>query len=187
MSENHAFRELMQRVRDDDPDAWDELVRLYEPHVRRFVRVHLTDERLRCFVDSVDVCQSVLKNLFAAVNDGRCEVDSPEELLKLLAAMAHNRVIDKWRTHRLEIEQTEPGGAQRLPEVPARGDGPPDPDALLKAFLARLAPDERDLIDRHWLLGQSWEELATELGINADALRKQCARAMDRAAGELGL
>jgi len=59
-----SFCDLVQRVRCGDGLAAEELVRAYEPEVRRAIRVRLTDARLRRLVDSVDICQSVLAGFF---------------------------------------------------------------------------------------------------------------------------
>jgi len=41
-----------------------ELVREYEPLIRREVRLHLEDQRLARLFDSMDICQSVLASFF---------------------------------------------------------------------------------------------------------------------------
>ena len=58
------FHDLMQRLRLGESDAAWELVRLYEPQIRRAVRVRMRDAQLRKVVDSIDICQSVFANLF---------------------------------------------------------------------------------------------------------------------------
>ena len=50
--------------------------------------------RLRRVLDSVDVCQSVLANFFVRVAAGQFDLDQPEQLLRLLATMARNRILD---------------------------------------------------------------------------------------------
>ena len=49
-----------------------------------------------------------------------------------------------------------------------------------------LRPPEQELLRRR-LQGQEWAEIAADLHGDADALRKQLARALDRAAAVLGL
>ena len=61
-----AFRELMVRVRAGDDAAALEIVRQYEPLIRREVRLRLEDPRLRRALDSMDVCQSVLASFLCA-------------------------------------------------------------------------------------------------------------------------
>ena len=86
--------DLLAQVRGGDAAAAEELVRTYEPELRRAIRVRLTDARLRRLVDSIDICQSVLAGFFVRTAAGQYDIQTPEELLKLLVTMARNRVID---------------------------------------------------------------------------------------------
>ena len=64
MSGEIPIAELIGRVRDGDARAAEELVRRYEPLIRREVRFRLHDSRLRRVFDSMDVCQPVLASFF---------------------------------------------------------------------------------------------------------------------------
>ena len=65
MSEGASFGELIGRVRAGDALAAAEVVRRYEPALRRAVRARLRrDPRLCRLLDSVDVSQSVLASFF---------------------------------------------------------------------------------------------------------------------------
>ena len=94
--------ELLSKVRTGDAAAAEELVRSYEPELRRAIRVRLTDARLRRLVDSMDICQSVLAGFFVRTAAGQYDIQSAEELLKLLVTMARNRVIDWVRRANVE-------------------------------------------------------------------------------------
>ena len=65
MSSDTSFEELITRVRAGNEEAAAELVREYEPEIRREIHFRLTDPSLRRIVESVDICQSVLANFFA--------------------------------------------------------------------------------------------------------------------------
>src|SRR5215471_1041902 len=95
--EQQAFQELLGRLRTGDREAAAELVRTYEPEVRRFARMRLTDPRLRRTLETMDVCQSVMAVFFVRVAAGQFELEGPEDLLKLLATMVRNKVIDHAR------------------------------------------------------------------------------------------
>jgi RNA polymerase sigma-70 factor (ECF subfamily) len=97
MSDEPAFQELTERVRAGDAAAAEDLVRRYEPVLRRMVRVRLVNARLRRLFDSSDLCQSVLASFFVRAALGQYELHKPADLLKLLATMARNKVIDKTR------------------------------------------------------------------------------------------
>src|SRR3989442_13644649 len=97
-----SFAELMSRVRAGDQDAATELVRRYEPAIRRAVRFRLGDTRMAAVLDSMDVCQSVLASFFVRAASGQYEVDQPEQLQKLLVAMARNKLAFQMRKHRAQ-------------------------------------------------------------------------------------
>src|SRR5947209_8199835 len=92
MDEGNTFLELIVRVRSGDPEAAVELVRCYEPAVRRVVRLQLRDRRLRRVLDSMDVCQSVLASFFIRAAAGQFDLDHPGQLLRLLVIMARNKL-----------------------------------------------------------------------------------------------
>src|SRR5262249_10791894 len=90
MPENESIVGLFRRVRSGDPQAAAELFRVYEPAIRRRVRLWLRmqDERLRRVFDSVDVCQSVLASFFIRAAAGQYDVQEPGQLIALLVRMA---------------------------------------------------------------------------------------------------
>ena len=94
MAQDDDFVELIRRVRKGDEQASAELVHRYEPAIRIAVRARLTDPKLRRWLDSMDVCQSVLGNFFVRAANGQFELDRPEQLISLLATMSRNRVTN---------------------------------------------------------------------------------------------
>ncbi|SRR5579871_5714018 len=188
MEDGNLFLALVRRVRAGDGAAAEELVRLYEPAVRRVVRLRLRDPRLRRVLDSADVCQSVLASFFARAAAGQYELERPEQLLRLLAVMARNKLAGQARrayVTRREAGEDAPCGNSLLDP----GPGPCQEVAwrdLLGAVRGRLSDEERQLADRR-SRSLGWEEIATELGGSPEALRKKLARALDRVARQLGL
>ena len=191
MSESLDFRNLLERVRQGDRDSAAELLRQFEPELRRVIRVRLTDPRLRRVFDSGDVCQSVLANFFVRVALGEFELNRPEQLFDLLMVMARNKLRDKARRHQSQrrdqrrVEPVEPlldalvgtnGDPARI--VAARD--------LLSEVRQQLSDEERVLAD-HRALGLEWPEIAQRLGGRPDALRKKLTRALDRITDRLGL
>ena len=87
MADGVQFLDLIRRVRLRDSQAAQELVGRYENAIRRVVRIHLRDARLRRVLDSNDICQSVLATFFVRTALGQYEVDSPEQLLNLLTTI----------------------------------------------------------------------------------------------------
>ncbi len=191
MPEPDSFQGLIERVRAGDEAAATELVRRYEPMVRRVARVRLADPRLGRLLESMDICQSVMKSFFVRAALGQYELETPEQLLKLLATMARNKLAGqahRQRAGRRDLRRVEPGGLE-LVEPAARGGTPSRQVAareLLREAEARLAPEERGLLALREQ-GLDWAEVAGRLGGSAEARRKQLARAVQRVARELGL
>src|SRR5262245_31543761 len=102
MSSTRPFEELIRLVRAGDAAAAQELVLRYEGPIRRAARVQLGETRLRRLLDSTDICQSVLASFFMRAALGQYDVDKPQQLVKLLVMMAHNKVIDAARKHAAE-------------------------------------------------------------------------------------
>jgi RNA polymerase sigma-70 factor (ECF subfamily) len=184
------FAELIRRVRERDQDAAQELVRRYEGAIRRVVRLRLRDANLRRLLDSTDICQSVLASFFVRTALGQYDLNSPEDLLNLLAAIARNKVTNqagRLRAQRRDVRRDAAGD-----DAPPVADDASDPSEqasareLLDKVRDRLAPDERHLAEQR-ALGRTWQELADELGGTDVALRKKLTRALNRVMADLGL
>jgi RNA polymerase sigma-70 factor (ECF subfamily) len=192
MAEGAAFEDLIRRVRRGEEEAAAELVRTYEPEVRRAIRIRLTDPRLGRLLDSMDICQSVLANFFVRAAAGQFDLEQPEQLLKLLVTMARNKLRDQARRQRAgrrDNRRLEAVGPAALEEVADAGATPSRIVAgreLLREVRRHLSDEERYLADQR-ALGRGWADIAAERGERPEALRKRLARGMDRVARQLGL
>jgi RNA polymerase sigma factor (sigma-70 family) len=191
MVEDNNFRDLIRRIRTGDAAAATELVRDYEPAIRRAARIRLVDPRLRRMFDSMDICQSVFGSFFVRAALGEYDLDRPESLLKLLVSMSRKKLVDRARAEgaaRRDFRRIEMGPTHAQ-ETQAHGDSPSQEVALselIKTFHERLSLDERYLADQR-SLGRDWAEIAAEKGVSADSLRKQLERAIGRVSRSLGL
>jgi RNA polymerase sigma factor (sigma-70 family) len=186
-----TFADFVGRIRAGDERAAADLVGRYEPVIRVVVRTRLGDRRLRRVLDSMDLCQSVLASFFTRAAAGQYDLERPEQLVRLLVAIARNKVAFQARRQRA-------GNRDLRRDVPlAAGDwdvagAGPSPSRvasgreLLAEFRRRLSVEERRLADLR-AEGRGWTEIATELGGTAQARRMQLARALDRVARVLGL
>lgn len=194
MSGADSFQDLIRRVRAGDEQAATELVRQYEPEIRREVRLRLTDPGLRRVIDSVDICQSVLGNFFARAALGQFDLGEPRQLLSLLVKMARNRLTDWARKQNAErrdqCRELPLNGFALRGHEPCAGDPSPSQvvagKELLEQVRVRMSDEERSIAERR-VAGSDWAEIAAELGGTPDGLRKRLARAFDRVATELGL
>jgi RNA polymerase sigma-70 factor (ECF subfamily) len=191
MSEATTFQELMARVRAGDEAAARELVRIYEPTIRRTIRIRLADPRLRRVLDSTDIAQSVLGSFFVRAALGQYDLDDPKQLLRLLVNMSRKKLIDRERHERAarrDFTRTQGAGVLEH-ELAARAETPSQEVAgaeLLEEMRKRLTPDERRLAEMR-AAGRDWAGIAAEEGDTPEALRKKLGRAVDRIAEELGL
>lgn len=183
------FQSLLVRVRQGDQSAATEFVRVFEPELRRVIRLRFTDPYLRRLADSNDICQSVMANFFVRAGLGQFQLSEPTSLLKLLAVMARNKVYNLARDRKREKDAQSDLGPEMLAVAPGR-----DPSPSQAIEIRELAAKARELLDpdefalaQKRLQGRSWQEIAAETGESAEMLRKRYSRALSRVASRLGL
>jgi RNA polymerase sigma-70 factor (ECF subfamily) len=135
--------------------------------------------------DTADLVQEVLLKTFTSIKGFRPEHE--HAFRAYLRQGLLNRVRDEFRKTRARPFRDE------LHEN--HGDATPSPlDAAVgadlleqyEAALARLRPDERDLLVSRIELGLTYEEIAESLGRpNANAARSATVRALERLASEM--
>ena len=92
------FKMLMDAMAEGSEEAAWQLTELYTPHIMRAVRSSLP-KRIRSKVDSQDFVQSVWASIL--LKRGRlAQFHKPEQFIGYLAAMAKNKVVDKYRHFR---------------------------------------------------------------------------------------
>lgn len=183
------FEALIARVRAGDETAATDLVRRYEPEIRREVRFLLRDPFLRRSFDSMDICQSVMGSFFLRAALGEYDLNRPEDLIRLLISMTRNKVVDATRRQRAQRRDHRRATSLEAVDLAAKTPSPSEVVAardLLGEFRSRLSEDERLLADRR-ARGEEWAEIAREVGGTPDARRKQLTRAIARVAKELGM
>jgi RNA polymerase sigma-70 factor (ECF subfamily) len=185
------FQDLIRRVRERDEDAARELTERYERVIRRVVRIHLRDSRIRQVMDSTDVCQSVLASFFVRTALGQYELDTPQQLVNLLTTITRNKLTNQIHQHRAQRRDVRKNTTIESEGVMI-ADRATDPSEqasakeLLEMVTNRLAPQERYLAEQR-SIGRTWPEIAEELGATDVALRKKLTRALDRVMAELGI
>ena len=190
-ADSNSFMSFLDRVRAGDQRAAEELVRMYEPEIRREVRLRMRDPRLRRDFDSVDICQSVLGSFFARASLGQYDLQKPQDLIKLLVTMTRNKLVGqvrKQQTQKRDLGRRDAAGQEK---IQAFASGPTPSlevanEELIQEFRKRMSPEELQIAERR-TQGKNWEGIAAELGGTAESCRKQLSRAMDRVSQELGL
>jgi RNA polymerase sigma-70 factor (ECF subfamily) len=185
--------DLIPRVRAGDAQAAAEVVHYYEPVIRSRIRVWLRmqDARLRRLFDSMDICQSVMAGFFVRAAVGQYDLEQPELLLGLLVQLARHKLTDQVRQQhaqrrdirRVQDKDRHVGDLAGPEPSPLEWCAGPE---LLQEFRKRLSAEEQHIADRR-ADGHDWAAIAAERGGTPDGRRLQLARALDRAAAQLGL
>jgi RNA polymerase sigma-70 factor (ECF subfamily) len=186
-----SFNSFILKIRAGNEDAARELVQQFEGVIRREVRLRLDDHRLLRVFDSMDISQSVLNSFFARASTGHFDLDTPEQLVKLLIQMTRNKLAfqvrrqharrrDNRLTYPTRVDEMNVAGRTRSPSELAS-----DHD-LIDAVRLRLGVEERQLADLR-AEGWEWSEIAVRLGGSPQARRMQLTRAIHRVAKDLGL
>jgi RNA polymerase sigma-70 factor (ECF subfamily) len=187
--EDQSFADFICRIRAGDQEAAAELIRQYEPVIRLEVRRRLSDPGLYRLLDSVDICQSVMMSFFMRAAAGQYELEQPQQLLKLLVAMAQNKLSFQSRKLYTQRRDSRREVAGRGPALEARVPGPDrvvSGQDLLRELRRHLSAEERCLTELRGE-GHTWPEIAATLGGTPQARRRQLTRALDRVAHRLGL
>jgi RNA polymerase sigma-70 factor (ECF subfamily) len=190
MAESSEFTEFIRRIRAGDDRAARELVARYEPVIRREVRVRLRDRRLSRRFDRTDVCQSVMASFFVRAAAGHFDLERPDQLLRLLVAMAQRKVARQVRLHRADRRDYRRSEVYDLECLEGRAAAAPSPSRLvagqelLEEFRRRLTAEEWQLADLRGQ-GYQWAEIAGQVGGTPGARSKQLARALERVEQQL--
>ena len=184
MPADDGFEDLVGRVRAGDQDAADELARMFEPFVLRYVRFAMRKRRnypvIHSRFGSSDVCQSVLASLFVGLRDGRFELKHPEQVERLLRVMSRFKIGAESR--KLSVILRELIDRESALDQADSGPGPEktvDDKDLVEAVVNHFTSVELGILQRR-LDGDTWPAIAAQLGESAEALRKTLARAIDR-------
>jgi RNA polymerase sigma-70 factor (ECF subfamily) len=139
----------------------------------------------------MDVCQSVLASFFVRAAAGQYDLTRPEQLVALLVGMARNKLLmqaRRFRTGGRDVRRVA-AAADDAPAIPDRAPGPERHAVgreLLGLLLDRLDAPERELAQRR-AVGQTWADIARDLGGTPQAHRMRLARAVDRVGADLGI
>ena len=186
-----ATRELLQRVRQGDRQAFGELFEGHRPYLVQFVELCL-DPRLRPRVDPSDVVQEAQ---LEAVRRLRDYLDRPGMPFRLwLRHLAHDRLL-KLRRHHLATARRARSREVALPDRSSLAlaqqllaRGPTAGEQLdqrelaqrVRQALAQLAESDREVLLLRNFEGLSYQEIAYILGIEPAAARQRHGRALLR-------
>lgn len=192
MDQHKDFSVLVRRVRAGDEAAAEQLVRRYEPLIRRAIRLRIEDSRLNRVFDSMDVSQSVLASFFVRAAIGEYDLEYPDQLVRLLVAMARNKLASRVRRERRQQRDVRRVAVLSTKDFAELVDPRPSVSELLSKrelidrMRAEFSDDERRIAELRGE-GYGWDEIADKLGGTGHARRMQLSRGIDRVARKLGV
>ena len=184
------FAGLIRRIESGSDDAAQQLIDRYGASLRRLARIRLHGNEIRRVVDSQDIYQSVMAVFFQRVRAGDLQLNSSDDLLRLIATMIRNRVTDKVRRlHAQRRDLRRNISMQQESIMVVDSDDSPrtmvSRKELMDRFRSLLSDEERVLLDER-AQGYEWNEIAERHSATPDKLRKQLKRAMDKVTRILG-
>ena len=167
--------ELVDRARQGDVGAYEELVRRYQQVAARtaYLAAGLT-------ADAEDAVQEAFVKAYYALPRFRGDAPFRPWLLAIVANEARNRRKSAARRERLALRagQDRPSGdAAPSPEVAALEE---EERTILIEAVNRLREQDRMVIGYRYFLGLSERETASALGVPAGTVKSRLARALRR-------
>lgn len=181
------FKLLMAAMEEGSEDAAWQLTELYSPHIMRAVRSSLP-KQIRTKVDSQDFVQSVWASIL--LKRGRlAQFQNPEQFIGYLAAMAKNKVVDKYRHFRTQkkdvylevriptLDRTSPEMAPRNADEGTLSSSDPTPSqvAVAREGWRRLTDQsserDRQIISMR-IQGQTYVAIANDLEVNEKTVQR---------------
>jgi RNA polymerase sigma-70 factor (ECF subfamily) len=155
---------VIDRCRDGDRDAFDEVVARYGLQVLRTARLIVREDAL-----AEDVCQETFLKAWRRIGSLRDEDPGP-----WLTRIAANESISAWRRrHRFDVL------TERIGRFGANPPTPVSEDRLdLARALDRLSPELRAAIVLHYYHDLSVEQTAAALGVPIDTLKSRLKTAL---------
>lgn len=163
--------DLVRRVRSNEPQAFDELYERYSPRVYGYLFQRLNGN----VEEAEDLTADVFTKVYEKI-DGFQPQGAP--LSAWVFRIAHNRLIDSLRRRPRQTSVA-------LDDAPEIASGPAFGQVdqhvameQIKAGLARLTPEQRQVIVLRFLEGKTLAETAAVVGRNEDAVKKLQARGL---------
>jgi len=165
---------LLDKLCSGDMAAAEQVFLAYEPYLRKVVRRQLP-ARMRSKFDSIDVVQSVWRDMLHGFREAGWRFTNSNQLRAFLVKATRNRFIDRYRQHATAVEREQPlteTDPQHLPVSPQ-----PQPSDLAAAgdlwerMLALCPPEHHELL-RLKRQGYGAAEIAERTGLHAGSIRR---------------
>jgi RNA polymerase sigma factor (sigma-70 family) len=183
MSENRSFSHLWNRARSGDRDAQAKLYIEYGPHLRRIIRLRLSDLKIDWAVESHDILNSFFVRLFA---DTQISIHDALHFTNYCERALRNKCVTALRSiARRTATSIDDCASEALWDRRATtADGKLDWDEQLACAYSRLT-DREQLVCLLAAEGKSWCEIGQRLKVSANAARMVHQRAEARVRREV--
>lgn len=191
------LRLLLTKIRDGDVSAREQLLDFFDDRLRKLTRQKLRDSpAIRRWEMTDDVAQNVALRLCRALEVVPLETE--KDLVNLTAELVRRELADLARKHKgpqgvAQNHATDPApaiGENRRPRYEKAAESEPGPETRARAnelhsLVQTLPEDERVVFDRIHYLDQSQPEVAEELGVSVETVKRRYRRAKLRLAEKL--
>jgi RNA polymerase sigma-70 factor (ECF subfamily) len=199
--QNLDLEALLERARQNDPAARQQLLVLHQKRLRQMVAVRL-DRRLAARIDPSDVVQETLADALELLPDYLR--DQPLPFYPWLRQLAWKRLSELYRRHVQAQKRSVRREEHRPPALPdesalelanrllAHGSSPSarlrreELRGLMQTALAQLPEHDREVLVLRHLEQLSTPEIAAILGISEGAVYTRHLRALERLRSLLG-
>jgi len=184
MSEDLPEQDLIPRAVAGDRAALSQLLLLHYDGLKRYLSRRITPE-LQGLLRPEDLLHQTLVR--AAQSVGGFEVRHANAFRGWLETIADNLLRDAAKRRRRERRAAEPAAGGRAPDdssmaalldrIAADGSTPAgqvqrrEAVRRMQAALASLPADQREVVERYYLHGQSYDQIAADTGRTRDAVR----------------
>lgn len=188
---SNEFLSHLNRLRANDSEAIDQFVAMYEPYIRRSIRIRINRSSLQPVADSVDICNSVMGSFLLRLACGEYELATELDLRRLLLAIANNKFLMlQRREFAAKRDRSITRSLTDLQELPNREQSAPsfrlEQRELLSEVSRRLDSEELELFQLR-SRGISWSAISQQTSESVVVLRKRLSRGIQRVSRELGL
>ena len=166
------FQFLLSEAMAGDSSAVATLIERYEAQIRVVVRARL-GAAMKPYLDSMDIVQSVHRDMIAGLQRGQFDIESQDKLIALAATIVRRKIARHWRHLKREALFPEHELADSRPTA--------EPVDVLAAqelsdvLLDRLEDDDRKVLELR-MLGHSTAEAARQLGLDPNVVRIRLSR-----------
>ncbi|HEV3255965.1 MAG TPA: sigma-70 family RNA polymerase sigma factor [Gemmataceae bacterium] len=165
---------LLEKFCDGDSSAIEQVVRVYELHLRAVVRRRISD-RLRAKFDSEDVVQSVWVHVLRRLRTAGLRLANAAHLEAMLRTEARHRLTDRLRRYQSALDREQPFLESNAAVAPASSQARPSEtvqaDQLWEKMLALCPSRHHDLL-RLRREGMSLGRIAARTGMHEGSIRR---------------